>query len=205
MRTDSAGGCYASSGNSAIHWRNLTQGKAATAVNLDGLTARIRTIAKASIWRMNEAGDLMPNAADASMIDADTLRAIVAANAGRKGFTYTHHELTRHNVDLIRYANDQGFTVNISTNNASHADTAARTAPGLPIVTLVNAEQWTRTGGNYTSTTPEGRTIVRCPAETMDAVTCATCRLCQVSTRKAIVGFTPHGTSKSRVINIIKG
>lgn len=205
MRTDSAGGCYASSGNSAIHWRSLTQGKAATALDLEGFTARIRTIAKGQLWRANEAGDLMPDSNDTSRIDAETLRAIVAANHGRKGFTYTHHELTPHNLDLIQYANTNGFTVNISTNNASHADASAALAPGLPLVTLVNAEQWTRRGDNYHAQTPRGRMIVRCPAETMPGITCASCQLCQVSTRKAIVGFTPHGISKARVISIIKG
>jgi len=57
MRTDSAGGCYAASGNSAIHWRALSQGNAKTAVDTIGLFSAIRSIGKGELWRHNEAGE----------------------------------------------------------------------------------------------------------------------------------------------------
>jgi hypothetical protein len=155
----------------------------------------IRTIPKGSLWRHNEAGDLIGDSS--GNIDATILSAITAANIGRRGFTYTHHALTPHNATLIGAAITAGFTVNVSTDNAAHADSVRANHPGLPIVTIV--ADW---GGSNTAKTPAGNTIVRCPAEYIDNVTCASCGLCAVSTRKGIVGFTPHGTGKKRVINI---
>lgn len=202
MKTDNEGGCYAASGNSAIHWRSLTNGTASTALDLEGLTRMIGTITKGQLWRMNEAGDLMSEQNNPENIDTQTLAAIVHASRHAQGFTYTHHALNSHNVSLIRESNRRGFTVNVSTNNPKHADDSAALAPGLPMVTLVNADAWKH--GNITRT-PQGRVIVRCPTEHIDGMTCARCKLCANNGRASIVGFTPHGTSKARVIRIAQG
>jgi hypothetical protein len=145
----------------------------------------------------------MPRADDAASIDPETLRSIIAANKGRAGFTYTHHALNPQNLDLIREANAQGFTVNVSTNNAAHADRATDAVQGTaPVVTLMPPDAWGKDGNAKTARTPAGRMIVRCPAETVQGMTCSVCRLCAVSTRAGIVGFTAHGTSKRKVIAI---
>lgn len=198
FRTDSAGGCYAASGNSAIHWRALTNGKANTAIDSQGLFSAVRSIPKGQLWRHNEAGDILAD--ESGNIDAGFLSGLTDANKGRRGFTYTHHKLTPHNVAAITAANAGGFTVNVSTNNVQHADTVRGQYPGLPIVTIV--AEW---HGKQTLQTPGGNTVVRCPAEYKEGITCANCGLCAVNTRRGIVGFTPHGTSKRRVINIAQG
>jgi len=212
MRTDSAGGCYAASGNSAIHWRALSEGRAATALDLRGLTDAIRALPRGQLWRMNEAGDLPTP--DGRSIDAPALRAIVDANKGRRGFTYTHHEPMApstaervslpgtgrlSNAALIDAANVSGFTVNLSGNNPTHADALAALGIG-PVVTLMEPAAWK---GKPTATTPAGRPIVRCPAEHIDGMTCAQCELCANRERASIVGFTAHGSSKRRVIGIV--
>jgi hypothetical protein len=209
MRTDSEGGCYAASGNSAIHWRALSEGKAGTALDLMGLCEAIRALPKGQLWRMNEAGDLPTP--DGRSIDAHSLRAIVDANKGRRGFTYTHHDPKawsthqgKHgratNAALIDTANVQGFTVNLSANNPAHADALASLGIGAPVVTLMEPGAWQ---GKPTATTPAGRPIVRCPAEHIDGMTCAQCELCANRERRSIVGFTAHGSSKRRVIGIV--
>ncbi len=204
-RTDAEGGCYAASGNSAIHWRALTEGRAATALDLEGFALQVRALPRGQLWRMNEAGDLPTP--DGHAIDADALRAIVDANNGRRGFTYTHHDPMAPstmpgvtNAGLIDAANVQGFTVNISGNSPAHADTLA--ALGVaPVVTLMAPDAW---NGRPLAHTPAGRPIVRCPAETIDSVTCSTCELCANRGRASIVGFTAHGTGARRVIAIVK-
>lgn len=197
MRTDAHGGCYAASGNSAIHWRALSEGRAATALDAAGLLGAVSALSKGQLWRMNEAGDLPSDSAE---IDAEFLRSLTAANKGKRGFTYTHHELTAENTAEIKRANNAGFTVNISTNNPAHADRVMNAGYSLPVVTLMTGDEWQ---GKNTAKTPAGYTIVRCPAEYLPNITCNTCGLCAVNTRKGIVGFTAHGTSKRRVINIV--
>ncbi len=205
MRTDAVGGCYAASGNSAIHWRALSEGRAATALDLQGLTDAIRALPRGQLWRMNEAGDLPTT--DGRSIDADSLRAIVDANRGRRGFTYTHHDpmassgpgsLT--NAAFIDAANVQGFTVNLSANNPAHADALASLGIGAPVVTLMEPGAWK---GKHFASTPAGRHIVQCPAEYAEGMTCAQCELCANRERRSIVGFTAHGSSKRRVIGIV--
>jgi hypothetical protein len=213
MRTDAQGGCYAALGNSAVHWRALSEGRAATALDLQGLTDAIRALPRGQLWRMNESGDIATR--DGVSIDADALRAIVDANKGRRGFTYTHHEPMApstaervslpgtgrlSNAALIDAANVQGFTINLSANNPQHADTLA--ALGVaPVVTLMRPDAWQ---DKPTATTPAGRAIVRCPAEHIDGMTCAQCQLCANRDRRSIVGFTAHGSSKRRVIAIVQ-
>ena len=212
MRTDSEGGCYAASGNSAIHWRALSEGRAATALDLKGLTDAIRALPRGQLWRMNEAGDLPTR--DGVAIDAHALQTIVDANKGRRGFTYTHHDPMAHstaervslpgtgrlsNAALIDAANVNGFTVNLSANNPTHADALASLSIG-PVVTLMDPSAWQ---GRNIARTPAGRAIVRCPAEHIESMTCAQCELCANRDRASIVGFTAHGSSKRRVIGIV--
>ena len=40
----------------------------------------------------------------------------------KNGFTYTHKTNDANNFDKIKYANDNGFTINLSANNLKHAD-----------------------------------------------------------------------------------
>lgn len=112
------------------------------------------------------------------------------ANAGRRGFTYTHHKATAPNRAAIAEANAAGFTVNLSGNTLEHADTLAELGAG-PVVCVLPAD----TNGADTPVlqTPAGRTVSVCPATYRDDVTCATCQLCQRQDRKCIVGFPAHG------------
>lgn len=157
------------------------------------LGEKIRQLMPGQLWRHNEAGDL-PNDGTGN-IDADALQTLIDANKGRRGFTYTHHNPKRgQNLELIRWANLKGFTVNLSANNPAHADAIANLRAG-PVCVTVPEEYWAESN---TGTTPEGRTIVRCPAETTDRVTCKDCGYCQKGNRKGIVGFSFHGKRKNK-------
>jgi hypothetical protein len=123
---------------------------------------------------------------------------LVAANISKRGFTYTHHapELGD-NAAYIKGSNDWGFTVNLSANTPSHADTLAALEIA-PVVVVLDSTQTTNT------TTPQGRPIVICPATTRDDVTCETCQLCARVDRKVIVGFPAHGTGLKKTEQAIK-
>jgi hypothetical protein len=74
-----------------------------------------------TLWRHNQAGDLPGNG---STIDPVALGSLVAANAGRRGFTYTHYR-DADSIAWVRHANQWGFTVNLSGNDLADADRLA--------------------------------------------------------------------------------
>jgi len=131
---------------------------------------------------MNVAGDLPGHGED---VDAYALGEIVRANIGRRGFTYTHKKNAAA-IFWARHATEWGFTVNLSADDAGEADQLA--AHGLPLTCIVPMDTPER------STTPAGRPIVVCPAQTRDDKTCKNCGLCQHADRAVIVGFRAHGS-----------
>jgi hypothetical protein len=181
------GECYAASGPLALHWNAVSQGTRGTAWG--EFCEAIAALPEGQLWRHNQAGDLP--VADGS-IDAVKLGQLVAANQGKRGFTYSHHR-DRASLAWIKHANDWGFTVNLSANDLSDADTLAETGAG-PVVVVLPSTQ------SENCETPAGRKVVVCPATQRDDVSCATCQLCQRQ-RTAIVGFPAHG-SRHRVINL---
>ncbi len=157
----------------------------------------IASLPHGQLWRHNQAGDL-PGIGD--VIDSDALGALVAANAGKRGFTYTHKPLTASNAAAIADANAGGFTVNLSANTLAHADELAATGIG-PVVVVLPAE----IHGNVKLETPAGRRVVVCPATYRDNVTCKSCGLCQVQQRKVIVGFPAHGAATDAANSVAMG
>ena len=180
-------GCYAASGPLALHWAAVSAGTRGT--SWGQFTQAIAALPEGQLWRHNQAGDLPQTG---GTIDAVKLGQLVAANQGRRGFTYTHHR-DRASLAWVKHANAWGFTVNLSANDLHDADALADTGAG-PVVVVLPSTQTENTE------TPAGRKVVVCPATQRDDVSCATCQLCQRQ-RDAIVGFPAHGTKK-RVIDI---
>ena len=120
------------------------------------------------------------------------------ANRGKRGFTYTHHDMSNpHNRLMVAVANSENFTVNMSANNLSEADTLANHEIG-PVVVVLPTDQLTNT------VTPEGKAVVICPAVTGKAKSCATCKLCAFPNRQSIIGFPAHGNSKRKAELVAK-
>lgn len=189
-------GCYAASGPIALHWRAVSNGTRGS--DLAALCDSIAALPAGQLWRHNAAGDL-PGNGDA--IDADALRQIADANAGKRGFTYTHKPPSHgDNAAHIATANAAGFTINLSGNNLAHADQLAELAIG-PVVVVQDAPNGTRAD----TVTPAGRKVVTCPATYRDNVNCASCGLCAARNRNAIVGFPAHGVQKRAAAAIAKG
>lgn len=197
-----AKGCYAAGGPSNIHWKAVTEGKRGG--DWDHFLLQVRAIRKGQLWRHNQAGDLPGTD---NVIDRDMLEGLVKANKGRKGFTYTHYPVlsghaspaeTIGNRDAIQWANEDGFTVNLSGNNVQHAD-QLKALNIAPVVTILPMD------APNTFTTPAGNKVVACPAEKSDKVNCANCGLCQIADRSYIIGFRAHGVSKKHVDLIAKG
>lgn len=189
-------GCYAESGPLALHWRAVTRGERGDSWR--AFIGQVSQLPDGQIWRHNQAGDLPGTGA---RIDASKLAQLVAANvtAGARGFTFTHKPMTAANRAAVRAANAAGFTVNLSANNLTHADTLAALNVA-PVVTVLPAD------APAVTHTPHGRRVVVCPAQTRDKVTCASCGLCARRDRRGlIIGFRAHGSSHKKVAAIAAG
>lgn len=184
-------GCYAENFPLSLHWNRITDNKGITFTDMVYKIA----LSSAPVWRLNSAGDL-PNIG--GTILSNHVKALCIANAGRKGFAYTHHKPTPANIKIVRRANQAGFAINFSANNVEEADKLASLNAGPVVVTLpANAP-------HELSHTPEGRPVIVCPAVKKNStVTCETCALCAKSDRKSIVGFPVHGARKKAAEKVI--
>lgn len=210
-------GCYAGGGPLKRIWDETDNGSRSMA--WDDFTKAIKRLPKGQMWRHNQAGDLPQTD---GLIAAREVNALVKANKGRKGFTYTHHDVlgltpyAESNRLTIAKANAEGFTVNLSANGMPEADALA--ALGIaPVVTVLPVKyertsakgEWTETEAEYKArisgldplTTPEGRKVVVCPAARAN-ISCAACGICATQ-RKAIVGFPAHGYAKRKAAKTI--
>ena len=188
--------CYAEDFFTRMTWDKVP----VRGVPLETLCANIAALQENTLWRFNIAGDLP---GEGESVDAAALGEIVRANRGKRGFTYTHKK-SLEAIEWARHATRWGFTVNLSADDAGEADTLADSE--LPLTCIVPMDTPEKT------TTPAGRTIIVCPAQTRDNVTCATCGLCARADRTVIIGFRAHGTrarvtdaKARRVIPIARG
>jgi len=184
-----AKGCYAKGGPLALHWSKVTSGE--RGINWSAFIAEVRKFPSGQLWRHNQAGDL-PGIGNS--IDATALSQLTEANAGKRGFTYTHKPPTGSNLTALRAANSAGFTINLSANSVNHADQLA--SLGLPVAAVVPQDSPDR------FTTPDGNRVVVCPAQRVEGLSCDKCRLCAKADRGFIVGFKPHGAA-SKAVNQI--
>lgn len=179
--------CYAENFPMVIHWEKLSREGLSYADLLDEIS-RLR---RNTLWRHNDAGDLIGNG---DTIDVTALNTLVEANRGRRGFAYTHWPW-RTNLELLKWANRSGFTINVSANGVDDALAAFRA--GLPATVIVNTngQKMVKVGGVR---------IIICPAQRKKKMTCATCGICQKADRDYIVGFWPHGSKKSSLIKMVE-
>lgn len=189
--------CYAEDYYTRMSWDKVAQ----RGGSLAELCESVAALPAGQLWRFNVAGDL-PGAGET--VDAAALGEIVAANAGRRGFTYTHKK-SPEALHWAGHATRWGFTVNLSADDAGDADALAEADAG-PVCCIVPSDTPEK------SYTPAGRTIIVCPAQTRDGITCETCGLCARADRAVIVGFRAHGSrarvtdaKARRVIPILKG
>jgi hypothetical protein len=186
-------GCYAGNGPLFMFWQKVTDGNTGTL--WADFIEQIRKLKPGTLWRHNQAGDLPGNRIN---LDGEAIAQLVHANDGKRGFTYTHYDVTRNekNRAIVKNANENGFTVNLSANNLKHADALAETKAGPVVVVLPSS-----VSGHEKITTPQGRKVTVCPATYRDDVTCKSCGLCALQ-RETIVGFPAHGGQKKRADKI---
>jgi len=179
-------GCYADAGPLALHWGKVTA--AERGVPFAQHCADLASLPPGQLVRLNQAGDLVHKH---GRISRRFVRGIVAACRNLKAYTYTHHKLNiGENLQMLRFANRNGLTVNVSTETEAAADRAIES--GLPAVLAVNSDE-----PRDTWHTPAGNVVLVCPAQRRDT-DCATCQLCRTRGRRVIIAFRAHGTGKKK-------
>lgn len=195
------GECYAMQGPLAGLWRGLSgsepnsefrngRGMVKT-IDWDELCKRVAKLLPTQLFRHNQAGDL-PKKPGTIKIDREKLLKLAKACIGKRGFTYTHHNVLQDldNRAAVAEAVKLGFIVNLSANNLRHADALAD-LDIAPVAVVVPMDVTTN------QTTPAGRKVVICPATIRDDVSCMDCGLC-ARTRDFIIGFPAHGAAKRK-------
>lgn len=180
-------GCYAGSGPLNLHWLKVTSGERGE--SFPNFLQRVKALEADSAFRHNQAGDLPHNN---GKISETFIRKMVQAVKHLRAYTYTHHDLLKgSNLSLLRYANRNGFTINVSCESETQVDEAI--AANLPAVLVVPSDEkrttWHTEGGNV---------AIVCPAQRSDTVTCADCMLCHKRGKKVAIAFLAHGTSKRK-------
>jgi hypothetical protein len=206
-------GCYAETGALGLHWDRVSRGLAGG--SWSEFCTKVAAVRPGRLWRYAQAGDLPGYG---PQIDGTLLGELVAVNTGKMVIAFTHKPVLGddpvvvQNRRLIIAAIRAGFTINLSADNAAHADKLAELGIAPVVTVLARAyarravrhrfkrrpDQWAETIGEWRDRTaslprhtPAGRRIAICPATYSDA-TCKTCGAC-ARVRDAVIGFPAHG------------
>jgi hypothetical protein len=205
-------GCYAAYGPISWWWKKISSKEGNINSAYSDFLNRVKEIPAGKCWRHNQAGDLIPTGICKDRISRPQAMRLVKANEGKRGFTYTHFPVIRtsgitmdviiSNRLIVEEMNANGFAVNISANSPSHADEIIASGIKAPITTVISKNF--KENGISKSKTPNGRTIITCPATIKEGVTCLSCKMCLNIKRSSIIGFPAHGVGARYCEEIIK-
>lgn len=192
--------CYARLGPLGMHWRKVKEGSRGT--NWDEFCERVRKFPKGQLFRHNSGGDLPKEESSVGIDRLDKKKCLQLSKSCKniKGWTYTHYSMKdKHNRDVVKKMNSlSGMVVNLSADSLSQADELYNL--GIAPVTVTVPDDVPNIGNK----TPGGITVVICPAQTQENMTCQMCKLCTIKDRKSIVGFKAHGITHKRLSNRLK-
>jgi len=130
-------GCYAETGALGLHWDRVSRGMAGGPWS--EFCTKVAALRPGRLWCHAQAGDLPGTGAK---IDGALLDELVAANTGKNTIAFTHKPVLGDDTvavesrRLIAAGVNAGFTVNLSANNLSNADSLAELGIA-PVVTVL--------------------------------------------------------------------
>ena len=188
-------GCYASQGYyTRMNWDKVTAG--IRGGSFKELLNKIKALPASTLWRAHIAGDIPAN--ERGEVSEVYINKVSEANKGRRGYTYTHHDLNiKNNSKLFKKANNKNFIINVSCESEQQADTAVNVHK-LPAVMVVKSTEqrkaWTTAGGNR---------VIICPAQSAGR-SCVDCRLCaDRPSPRLIIAFLAHGNAAKKINQIL--
>jgi hypothetical protein len=120
-----------------MHWIRVSRGLAGG--SWSEFCAKVAALRPGRLWRYAQAGDLPGYG---PQIDGKLLEELIAANSGKTVIAFTHkpvlddNPVAIENRRLITAALEAGFTINLSSDNAAHADKLAELGIA-PVVTVL--------------------------------------------------------------------
>lgn len=187
--------CYAKFSFLKIHWNKLDKGKIGD--SFTKLVQNIRNIPQNQLFRLNQAGDL-PGVNN--RINIKMLKRLVSVAKGKPVLSYTHKlvlgnsQTAINNRKYIKWANQNGFLINLSADGLIDADKKANLKIG-PVCVVLPSDSPNKLF------TPQGRKVIACPAQYKN-LTCDDCRLCSKN-RSVIISFKAHGSGKNIVNKLV--
>ncbi len=187
-------GCYGDSGPVNIQWKKVSDGR--SGVEWPQFLDQVKALPRQILWRYAVVGDI-PHTD--GMIDTQMLDGLVTANKGKRGFLFTHHDVSiQENQEAIAGANARGLTINLSADSLADVDRKVELGIG-PVVTLLPRD------ATKVTYTPGGVRVVVCPAVQNKEITCSNCGICQNADRRAVIGFPAHGSSAKKAEQVFRG
>lgn len=185
-------GCYADYSYTGIAWRKLDK----KGLDFKALLSNIRHMDKGAKLRINVMGDL-PH--ENQVIDTTKLYQLADTVAVRKLNTilYSHHDLTiESNLIAFQSAFKQGLHVNASCESIEQAKTALDNGINAVLVMPLNSPKVQKI---------DDIKVVQCPNEYNEKIQCINCMLCAKdrTQNRVVIGFTAHGTAKTKVSNAV--
>jgi hypothetical protein len=177
------GSCYALFGPQGLYWRKIGNSIGMSFMQLFYYLRR--HIPRHTVWRHNVSGDLPSRRPDNQDIDPRFVKVICKLNKQCQsyGFTYTHKPW-RKNIYTLYYAYENGFTINVSTDDMDDAVEAYNRS--LPTTVTVAHDTPAQLHHN-------GVRFVVCPEQTGKMRNCVECKLCYKHDRKYVIMFRAHG------------
>ena len=179
--------CYAMLGPLLWHWKKTDSGQFGTD-NWDSFCESVKNLPDNTVFRLNSAGDLVPNS-KGEISHKKVNKLINALKSKDCSWTYTHYSMdSKKNREIVKKANSEGFTINLSADNLDEADElkALNIAPVVVIAAIDSPKSF------YT---PKGNKVVVCPETYRKDIVCKNCKLC-ARQRSTIVAFPAHGVKK---------
>jgi len=182
-------GCYAECTYVALHWGRLQKGL--RGLRWKAFCQEVANLPAGTAWRHNDAGDL-PGKGE--RLNVGKLYRLIESNRGRRGFSYTHKQLLRRKErDAVRFANENGFTINLSADSPDEAD--ALLSLGIAPVVLTWPVLLPRT--------PNGAAVRLCRHQE-SGVTCDKCLSCIHAERTHVIQILPHSLRGRQVAQLSK-
>ena len=197
--------CYGKHGPISWHWKKVGNERG---YSLDQLCEEITSWEDGILYRYAQVGDLP---GENLTIDESAVHQLINANRpktrkgkGKKNIAYSHKPvmlsddvrditLVETNQRIIRHANRNGFTINISTDGIAEFDCAKALDIGPVVISLPSDHD------GKTFQTPDGHNVIVCPAQKQEGMTCLKCKLCSMPDRKCGIGFIGHGAKASLI------
>ena len=180
-------GCYAENFYTKMVWKK-TEKFGADPKELKEIIQKSKH--HSSIIRHNIAGDIAIPCTN--NIDAKLVNILCDAYKNCNAYTYTHCEISKENIQIVKDACKKGFVINFSTETVEDAKKCIENG--------VNCVMTCNTILNKV-VEKNGIKFVQCPATLDKEKHCANCKLCLLKERKFVIVFPIHGNGKKKAIN----